>query len=162
MLYLSVMKRQEIIQKDTSMYAYISYSHTWYIRVYPASIIDPYVHLVYYTYVCSYILQLHAIIMTELILCRLAIHKHSIFIMMCLFLIHALFLLYVASSKQRSSLRKAVAQDKKRIEEAVSQYNSVLAEVQPTANLLTTEDVMQQRFPWSAITGTYVAIALCV
>ena len=54
----------------------------------------------------------------------------------------------------RSSLHKAVAKDKKKIEEAVSQYNNILIELQPTATLLTTEEVMQQRFPWSAITGT--------
>ena len=66
--------------------------------------------------------------------------------------------MYTASSKQRSSLRKAVAQDKKKIEEAVSQYNNILIELQPTATLLTTEEVMQQRFPWSAITGMYVHI----
>jgi len=46
-----------------------------------------------------------------------------------------------------------VAQDKKKIEETVSQYNSILLELQPTATMLTTEAVMLQRFPWSAITG---------
>ena len=60
---------------------------------------------------------------------------------------------FKASSKQRSSLRKAVAQDKKRMDETVSQHNSVVTELEPTAALLTSDEVMQQRFPWSAITG---------
>lgn len=131
------------------------YTCTGYIY-YHASIIfctkDPYVYIWYirtYAYTCYNC--------NELILCKL--YKHIIHIV-CLFFLHTF--LYIASSKQRSSLRKAVAQDKKRIEEAVSQYNSILAEVQPTATLLTTEDVMQQKFPWSAITGIHNYSLVCV
>ena len=59
----------------------------------------------------------------------------------------------IASSKQRQSLRKAIAQDKKRISEIVAHYNSVIEDLQPMQSLLTTEEVATGRFPWSALSG---------
>jgi len=61
--------------------------------------------------------------------------------------VYQFILHFIASSKQRQSLRKAIAQDKKRISEIVAHYNSVIEELQPLQSLLTTEEVATGRFP---------------
>ena len=60
---------------------------------------------------------------------------------------------FTASSKQRQALRKAIAQDKKKISEVVTHYNSVIQDLQPSQSLLTTEEVTAGIFPWSALSG---------
>ncbi|XP_065901149.1 uncharacterized protein [Dysidea avara] len=57
------------------------------------------------------------------------------------------------TSKQRTSLRRAIASDKKKIAEYIIQYNAVLTDLDLTENSLSSEEVMEGKFPWSAITG---------
>ena len=61
--------------------------------------------------------------------------------------------IFIATSKQRTSLRRAVASDKKKIMECITQYNTILTELHPSDDYLSIEEVMDGKFPWSAITG---------
>jgi len=58
-----------------------------------------------------------------------------------------------ATSKQRTSLRRVVTSDKKKIMEFITQYNTIMTELHPFEDNLSIEEVMDGKFPWSAITG---------
>ena len=60
--------------------------------------------------------------------------------------------IYIATSKQRTSLCRAVASDKK-IMECIALYNAILTELYPSEDNLSVEEVMDGKFPWSSITG---------
>jgi len=66
---------------------------------------------------------------------------------------HNVFM-WIATSKQRTSLRRAVASDKK-IAEYIMQYNAVLTDLNLIESPLSSEEVMKGKFPWSAISGIY-------
>ena len=63
---------------------------------------------------------------------------------------------HLATSKQRTSLRRAVASDKKKMAEYILQYNAVLTDLDMMENPLSSEEVMEGKFPWSAIAGTCI------
>ena len=63
--------------------------------------------------------------------------------------------MWIATSKQRTSLRRAVASDKKKIAEYIILYNAVLTDLDLTESPLSSEEVMEGKFPWSAISGIY-------
>lgn len=63
----------------------------------------------------------------------------------------------LASSKQRSNLRKAISADKAKIHNAVEKYCSVQQCLEPEERLLVVEDdIISGEFPWSTLTGILV------
>ena len=62
----------------------------------------------------------------------------------------------IATSKQRTSLRRAIAADKKKMMECIAQYNDIVAELYPSEDNLSIDEIMDGKFPWSAITGTNI------
>jgi len=68
--------------------------------------------------------------------------------------------MWIATSKQRTSLRRAVASDKKKIAEYIMQYNAVLTDLNLIESPLSSEEVMEGKFPWSAISGIYSGTSL--
>ena len=62
----------------------------------------------------------------------------------------------LASSKQRCSLRKAIATDKAKLQKVIEKYCSVQQCLQPEARILVVEeDILSGQFPWCTLTGTY-------
>ena len=61
----------------------------------------------------------------------------------------------VASSKQRSNLRKAITADKTKLRMAIQKYHSVQEYLQPNERIqIVEDDIVAGEFPWSALTGT--------
>ena len=63
------------------------------------------------------------------------------------------FLIHVVSSKQRSSLRRSSATDRKKISKLVTQYQILSRQIGEEPPL--EKDVLEGNFPWSALTGMY-------
>ena len=60
----------------------------------------------------------------------------------------------VASSKQRSNLRRAITADKTKLRRAIQKYCSVQEYLQPSERIHLDEDaIVAGEFPWSALTG---------
>ena len=67
----------------------------------------------------------------------------------------------VASSKQRSNLRKAISTDKTKLQKAIEKYCSVQEYLLPNERIEISEaDIVTGEFPWSALTGTYDIICI--
>ena len=65
--------------------------------------------------------------------------------------------IYSASSKQRSSLRRAISSDKAKLDVVVKQYNELSTEYNSSLFICTTTDtIIDGDFPWSRLTGTYM------
>lgn len=64
-------------------------------------------------------------------------------------------LIYIASSKQRSSLRRSIATDKAKIHAAIRKY-CVVQELLPSDERfsLAEESILNGEFPWSHLSGT--------
>lgn len=60
---------------------------------------------------------------------------------------------HVASSKQRSSLRRAIADEKKKLGKYIQQYNSVVQDVDLDLPLLQDQDIFEGKFPWSPLSS---------
>ena len=59
----------------------------------------------------------------------------------------------VASSKQRSSLRRAITDEKKKLGKCIQQYNSVVRDVDLDLPLLQDQDIFEGKFPWSPLSS---------
>jgi len=59
-----------------------------------------------------------------------------------------------ASSKQRSTLRKAISSEKSKLGDCVENYNELCAANLDGANITTSaEEIINGDFPWSSLTG---------
>ena len=70
------------------------------------------------------------------------------------------FLIHVVSSKQRSSLRRSSATDRKKISKLVTQYQILSRQIGEEPPL--EKDVLEGNFPWSALTGMYEHVSTIV
>ena len=71
-------------------------------------------------------------------------------------LLHTYDYFAVASSKQRSNLRKAITTDKSKLRRAIQKYGSVQEYLQPSERIqICEDDIVTGEFPWSTLTGMY-------
>lgn len=61
----------------------------------------------------------------------------------------------VASSKQRSSLRRTITDERKKLAQLCHKYNSVITKLQLTRPTATEEEVSNGEFPWSQLSSEY-------
>ena len=59
----------------------------------------------------------------------------------------------VASSKQRSSLRRAITDEKKKLGKCIQQHNSVVRDFDLDLPLLQDQDIFEGKFPWSPLSS---------
>ena len=59
----------------------------------------------------------------------------------------------IASSKQRSSLRRAITAEKKKVLKHIQQYNSVVYDVGLELPHLQESDIFDGKFPWSPLSS---------
>lgn len=65
-----------------------------------------------------------------------------------------MILIFIATSKQRSKYRKAVAENKKKVIKLIETYNKIISNSNVTNEVeVSEEDVISGCFPWSALTG---------
>lgn len=67
------------------------------------------------------------------------------------------YFIAIASSKQRSSLRRSLTSEKKKLKACVERYNQLQIIVSPTEEPLNDEEVLLGRFPWSALTSKFMS-----
>lgn len=66
----------------------------------------------------------------------------------------------VASSKQRSGLRRTITDERKKLAQLCHKYNSVISKLQLTRPTVTEEEVYSGEFPWSMVCVGYTEIFL--
>ena len=67
-------------------------------------------------------------------------------------LLYIMCIEHVASSKQRSSMRHAIT-DEKKLGKCIQQYNSVVRDVDLDLPLLQDQDIFEGKFPWSPLSS---------
>ena len=77
----------------------------------------------------------------------------------CTFILLIAHNFYIATSKQRSKYRKAIAENKKKVAKLVENYNKIIknGSVITDETEVSEEDVISGCFPWSALTGNISA-----
>jgi hypothetical protein len=71
---------------------------------------------------------------------------------------HAAIQTKATSSKQRSSLRRAIADDKKKLTKYIHQYNSVAHDVELDIPPLQEKDIFEGKFPWSPLSSKLICV----
>ena len=66
------------------------------------------------------------------------------------------FVIFIASSKMRASLRHSVSNDKKKMIQSVKKYNEILRLLSSSPPELSESDYLSGIFPWSPLTGIIV------